>query len=100
MFEFEFFLPEFFISSLSVLRRRTPKVRRNPPALTVSFVGFFAAVKKMAPTSRGAIGPEVPDECLFSVPSSRGAMVQKILMNAYSLVSLCNPKSQCRVCHE
>ena len=31
----------------------------------------FAAVKKMAPSSREAIGPQVPDEL------SRGAMVQK-----------------------
>ena len=31
----------------------------------------FAAVKKMAPSSREAIGPEVPDECPFSAPSPR-----------------------------
>ena len=34
----------------------------------------FAAVKKMAPSSREAIGPEVPDECPFSAPSPRWTM--------------------------
>ena len=39
--------------------------------------------------SREAIGPEVPDESPFSVPSPRGTMmVQKFPMHAYSLVSL------------
>ena len=37
----------------------------------------FAAVKKMAPSSREALSPEVLDECPFSAPSPRGAMVQK-----------------------
>ena len=47
----------------------------------------FIAVKKMAPSSREAIGPEVPDESPFSPPSPRGAIVQKSPMHAYSLVS-------------
>ena len=37
----------------------------------------------MAPSSREATGPEVPDEC----PLSRGAMGQKFQMHAYSWVS-------------
>ena len=44
-------------------------------------------VNKMAPSSREAIGPEVPDECPFSPPSPRGTTVQKFQMHAYSLVS-------------
>ena len=40
----------------------------------------FAAVKKMAPSSRGPIGPEVPDESPFSAPSPRG--VRNLLMHA------------------
>ena len=35
----------------------------------------FEAVKKMAPSSREAIGPEVPDESPFSPPSPRGPEV-------------------------
>ena len=34
----------------------------------------FAAVKKMAPSSREAIGQEVPDESPCSAPSPRGAI--------------------------
>ena len=37
----------------------------------------------MAPSSLEATGPEVPDEC----PLSRGAMVYKFQMHAYSWVS-------------
>ena len=47
----------------------------------------FAAVKKMDPSSREAIGPEVPYESPFSAPSPRGAMIQKFQMHALSLVS-------------
>ena len=56
-------------------------LRRTDPLLV------FAAVKKMAPSSREAIGQEVPDECFFFVSSPREAMVGKLLMRAYSLVS-------------
>ena len=52
----EFFHPEFFIPS--------PKVRRNTWR-SQSPLLVFAAVKEMAPSPRGAIGPEVPDECFF-----------------------------------
>ena len=41
----------------------------------------------MAPSSREAIGPEVPEESPFSPPSPRGTMVQKSPTHAYSLVS-------------
>ena len=41
----------------------------------------------MAPLSREAIGPEVPDESPSSPPSPRGATVQKFPMHAHSLVS-------------
>ena len=40
-----------------------PKVRRTPRRTDPLLV--FAAVKKTAPSSREAIGPEVPDECIF-----------------------------------
>ena len=40
-------------------------MRRNPRRTDPWKV--FAAVKKMAPSSREAIGPEVPDECPCSV---------------------------------
>ena len=60
-------------------------MRRNPGAQILGC--FFAAVKKMAPSSREAIGPEVPYERPFSPPSPRGTIVQKSLMHAYSLVS-------------
>ena len=56
-------------------------VLRSDPLLV------FVAVKQMGPSSREAIGPEVPDECPFSAPSPRGAMVQKFQMHAYSVVS-------------
>ena len=38
----------------------------------------FAAVKKMAPPSREAIVPEVPDESLCSVPSQRAAIIPEV----------------------
>ena len=61
-------------------------MRRNP--WRADSWQIFAAVKKMAPSSRGPIGPEVPDERPFSPPSPRGgAMVLKFPMHAYSLVS-------------
>ena len=41
----------------------------------------FAAVKKTAPSSREAFGPEVPDESFF-VSSPRGAIFRKLLMHA------------------
>ena len=53
---------------------------------------FSAAVKKMAPSSREAIGPEVPDEGPFSAPSQRESIVQKFRMRAYSLVSAGVPR--------
>ena len=56
--------------------------RRTDPLLV------FVAVKKMAPSSLEAIGPEVPDECPFSPPSPRGTMVQKFPMHAYSLAGV------------
>ena len=62
-------------------------VRKNPSRRTDPLL-VFAAVKEMAPSSREAIGPEVPDERLFSPPSPRGTMVQKSPMHAYSLVFL------------
>ena len=62
-----------------------PKVECNPGRTDPVLV--FTAVKKMAPSSREAIGPEVPDECPFSAPSPRGSMVQKFPMHAYSKVS-------------
>ena len=46
----------------------------------------FAAVEKMAPSSREAIGPEVPDECPLPALSPHGLMVQKSPMRAYSQV--------------
>ena len=61
-------------------------LRRNPRRTDPSFV--FTAVKKTAPSSREAIGPEVPDECPFSAPSPRGTLVQKSPTHAYSQVSL------------
>ena len=61
-------------------------MRRNPGRTDHLLV--FAAVKKMAPSSREAIGSEIPDECPFSPPSPRGAKVQKFPMHAFSLVSL------------
>ena len=48
---------------MSCVLRKKPKVRRNPWRTDPLLV--FAAVKKMAPSSREAIGPEVPDECFF-----------------------------------
>ena len=63
---------------MSCVLSRTLKVRRNPRRTDPLFV--VAAVKKMAPESREAIGPEFHDECLLS----RGAMVQKSPMHAYS----------------
>ena len=42
-----------------VLRRNLPKVRRNPRAQVLG--RFLPAVKKMAPSSREATGPEGPD---------------------------------------
>ena len=68
-----------------VLRKNLPKARRNSWHTDPLLV--FAAVKKTAPSSREAIGPEVPDESPFSAPSPRGAMVQKSQMHACSLVS-------------
>ena len=40
-----------------------PKVRRNPRRTDPVLV--FAAVMKMAPSSREATGPQVPNECFF-----------------------------------
>ena len=45
--------------------------QRTDPSLV------FAAVKRMAPSSREATGPEAPDESPPSPPSPRGTMVQK-----------------------
>ena len=63
-----------------VLRRNLPKVRRNPWRTDPLLV--FAAVKMTTPSSREAIGPEVPDECFVFVSSPREAMVGKLLMRA------------------
>ena len=69
---------------MSCVLRRNP--RRTDPSLVF-------AVKKMAPSSREAIGPEVPDESPFSAPSPRGAEVP----DACILFGV----SWCRlVCHE
>ena len=58
-------------------------MRRNPRRTDLLLV--IAAVKKMAPSSREAIGADVPDERPFSPPSPRGAMmVQKFPMHACS----------------
>ena len=64
---FEFFHPQFFIPTSCGLRRN-PQGEEEPPAPTDPLL-VFAAVKKMA-------------------PSPRGAMVQKFPMHACSLVSL------------
>ena len=77
-----------------VLRRTLTKLRRNPRARILCW--FYAAVKKTAPSSREAIGPEVPDGC----PLSRGAMGQKFQMHACSwclLVLACVPRMRCAV---
>ena len=64
-----------------------PPQGEEEPSAHRSFVGF-CPVKKMAPSPREAIGPEVPDESPFSAPSPRGAMLQKSPMHAYSQVSV------------
>ena len=38
---------------------------KRTPQRTDPFLLVFAAVKKMAPSSREAINPEVPGECFF-----------------------------------
>ena len=53
----------------------------------------------MAPSSREAISPEVPDECPFSAPSPRGAMmVQKFQMHVHSLPNVPRMRLQFFVC--
>ena len=76
-----------------VLRRNPPKVGRNPRR-TDPLLLVFAAVKKMAPSSREAIGPEVPDECPFSAPSPRGTVVQKSHTVRCLLVSANVPRTK------
>ena len=56
----------------------------------------FAAVKKMAPSSREATGPEVPDERPFSPPSPRGPEVPDACI--LSGVSWCRRLPRMRLC--
>ena len=66
-----------------VQRGNPPKVRRNSRRTDPLLV--FAAVKKMAPSSREAIGPEVPDECFFLFRRHAGQWSRS---------------SRCMLCHE
>ena len=66
-------------------------MRRNTRRTDPLFV--FTAVKKMAPSSREAINPEVPGECFFFFSSPRGALVWKLLMHAVPRMRLCRSLS-------
>ena len=85
-----------FIQSFSFFIQRTEEENtqgeEEPPALTVSFVGpccsqedgYFVTWSNGPEVPDECNGPEVGDEWTLSVPSSHGAMVQKLVMNAHS----------------